>query len=86
MRNLSTIARENAGSSCRSLTNIPHCCRWRGYFKPQVAVSPLRTAMRLRLLFYKKITLLMQIVQGPTRFKPKGLELSYSPLCNTYTL
>lgn len=36
--------RENASSNFRSLTNIPHCCRRRGCFKPRVAGRPLSPA------------------------------------------
>jgi len=34
----------NACSNFRPVTKIPHCCLWRGSFKPQVAGRPLRPA------------------------------------------
>lgn len=34
------LVRENACSSLRSLTKIPHCCLWRGPLRPQVAGRP----------------------------------------------
>jgi len=40
---------ENASSSCRSLTKIPHCCRWWIYLKTQVAVWSLKPARGRRL-------------------------------------
>ena len=41
--------RTSACSDSRPVTNIPHCCLWRGSFQPQVAGRPLSPARDRRL-------------------------------------
>ena len=55
----------NASSSFRSLTKIPHCCRWRSYFKFRVAETPLSSA-KDRGLWRTKLLLL----RGPIAGRP----------------